>query len=208
VNILGPLLEGFVTGMALSLMLGTVFFAILHNSVKYGWKTGMYIATGVIISDVGFILLAAGSTEFAGFLTKWNSEISLAGGLILVGLGLFMIFRRNVNMESQISGSRNKSRVYYAINGFLLNVINPVNFFFWLGISTVLTISFEYSFSQKLLFFFATLLAVFITETLIAWFASRISKWVSPGNLRRLNRITGTVFILAGLRLVIYFFSA
>ena len=61
--------EGFVTGMALSLMLGTVFFSLLRNSLQYGYKSGFFIASGVILCDVIFISLALLSEGFAIF--RW-----------------------------------------------------------------------------------------------------------------------------------------
>jgi threonine/homoserine/homoserine lactone efflux protein len=75
--------QGFVTGIALSLMLGTVFFALIRNSLIYGYKTGVYIALGVIASDVIFISLALLSHGFAVFLKHYEQLISVVGGSIL-----------------------------------------------------------------------------------------------------------------------------
>jgi L-lysine exporter family protein LysE/ArgO len=50
--------SGATSGFVLSLMLGTVFFALIQNSIDYGFTTGIYIAAGVVVSDVLFISAA------------------------------------------------------------------------------------------------------------------------------------------------------
>ena len=51
---------GFSYGIGLSLMLGTVFFALIKFGLSNGYKAGLAIAAGVIASDILFILLAFG----------------------------------------------------------------------------------------------------------------------------------------------------
>ena len=52
------LMYGFLTGMVMSVMLGTVFFALVQNSIDYGFRTGIFIALGVIASDLLLITLS------------------------------------------------------------------------------------------------------------------------------------------------------
>ena len=43
--------QGLATGFVLSMMLGTVFFALIRNSISFGYTTGVWIALGVILCD-------------------------------------------------------------------------------------------------------------------------------------------------------------
>lgn len=195
--------EGLITGFVLSMMLGTVFFALIKNSLAFGPKTGVFIATGVIICDVMFISLALLSQPFADFLKQYKREVSIGGGILLLVFGVYMMAQSKPNMEAgKVFGQG--SNWFYIGNGFLLNVVNPVNFFVWLGISSSLTIQFQYDMSDKIIFFTASLFSIFFAEVGIALFASKLRKWVTPTILQRVNQISGLVFIGVGLKLIFF----
>ena len=144
-HLLNCILQGLLTGVILSFMLGTVFFSLIKNSLSSGYKTGIYIAAGVILCDVLFISLAILSTEFAKFLENNQNTISILGGLVLLAMGIGMILRAKPKPDAGKSfHSSSKSVIYYIGNGFLLNILNPLNFFSWLAISSVLKIKFNY----------------------------------------------------------------
>jgi L-lysine exporter family protein LysE/ArgO len=194
--------QGFATGFVLSLMLGTVFFALIKNSLSYGYKTGIYIALGVIACDMMFIALALLSQPFADFLSAYKKEVAIGGGLLLVVMGILMFFKSEPEVkESKELGYG--SALYYFGNGFLLNVVNPVNFFSWLGISSFLTINYQYTLNDKIIFFLASLLSIFITEFGIAFFASKLRKWVNSKHLKIVNMVSGIVFVAVGIKLII-----
>lgn len=195
--------EGLLTGFVLSMMLGTVFFALIKNSLAFGPKTGVFIATGVIICDIMFISLALLSQPFADFLKQYKHEVSIGGGILLLIFGIFMMAQSKPNMEAgKVFGQG--SNWFYIGNGFLLNVVNPVNFFVWLGISSSLTIQFQYDINDKIIFFTASLFSIFFAEIGIALFASKLRKWVTPTILQRVNQISGLVFIGVGLKLIFF----
>lgn len=192
--------QGLATGFVLSMMLGTVFFALIRNSISFGYKTGIWIATGVILCDIMFISLALLSQPFAVFLSKYKNEISIGGGVILMVMGLLMFFKSEPELQEGKAFGQG-SKWYYIGNGFLLNVVNPVNFFSWLGISSFLTIKYQYGINDKIIFFAASLLSIFLAEFGIAFFASKLSRWISQRALKRINQISGLVFLLVGIKL-------
>lgn len=196
--------QGLLTGVVLSLMLGTVFFSLIRNSIEFGYKTGIFIAAGVIICDVMFISLALLSSGFAVFLKDYQNTISTVGGLILMAMGAYMFFKsKPASTEGKAFVSSKSSVLFYMGNGFLLNVLNPVNFFSWLAISSVLTIEYSYNMNQQLVYFSACLFSIFTVEIGIAYFASKLKKWMTDKVIQRINQISGIVFFLLGLKLVI-----
>lgn len=199
-DIINCIWQGLATGFVLSMMLGTVFFALIRNSVAFGYKTGIYIAIGVILCDIMFIFLALLSQPFAVFLKNYESQISITGGVVLLAMGLWMLIKSEPKIkEGKIFGEG--SKLFYVGNGFLLNVVNPVNFFSWLGISSFLTIEYNYEMDDKVIFFASSLVSIFFAELGIAYFASKLGKWVTPKILKRINQISGLVFILVGIKL-------
>jgi threonine/homoserine/homoserine lactone efflux protein len=187
-------------------MLGTVFFSLIKNSLSSGYKTGIYIAAGVILCDVLFISLAILSTEFAKFLENNQNTISVIGGVVLMLMGISMILRAKPKPDAgKDFQSSSKSVLYYIGNGFLLNILNPVNFFSWLAISSVLKIKFHYQISDQIIYFSACLFSIFIVEIAIAYFASLLKKRMTDKVVQRINQTSGLVFIGVGLKLILGF---
>ena len=50
-------------------MLGTVFFCLVQNSIVNGFKSGAFVASGVIISDI--ILIVIGHFSATLFPQGW-----------------------------------------------------------------------------------------------------------------------------------------
>jgi len=190
---------GFGTGIVLSLMLGTVFFALIQNSVDFGYKSGVLIALGVVFSDVLFISGALLGTSFLPTIPNLSFYTSLVGGGLLIVLGLVSILKK----DPKIAYPKTKfgNIVYYFTTGFLLNVLNPVNFFFWVAIATKLTGE-NYTQSQQIVFFIGCLAAIFLTEVAIAFFASKLRNVFTAKVLRGINVVSGVVFVGFGIKLL------
>lgn len=194
--------RGFMTGLILSLMLGTVFFSLIRNSIMYGHKTGVYIALGVVICDVIFITLALLSQPFADFLNLYKRPIAIGGGALLTLMGIWMLIKSQPQMKEG-KALQEGNAMYYLGNGFLLNALNPVNFFSWLVVSSYLTIEYDYNLTDKSIFFTACLISIFLAEVSIAASASKLRKWVTPLVLKRINQISALVFVGFGLKLIL-----
>lgn len=197
------ILQGLLTGLILSLMLGTVFFSLIKNSINSGYRTGIYIAAGVVICDMVFIALALLSTGFAHFLETQQVLISRLGGGILIAMSINMFVhskpKADIGSTFQSSG---KNILYFIGNGFLLNALNPVNFFSWLTISTLLKVKLQYNLNDQIAYFSACLLSIFIVEIGIAYFASRLKKWMTDKIVQRINQISALVFAVVGIKLL------
>ena len=50
-----PLFSGIGFGLLLAIMLGPVFFTILQTSLHEGFKAGLFLAFGVLLSDAAVI---------------------------------------------------------------------------------------------------------------------------------------------------------
>lgn len=200
------ILQGLLTGVILSLMLGTVFFSLIKNSLNSGYKTGIYIASGVVLCDIIFIALAILSTEFAKFLKNNQNTISILGGLVLIIMGIIMFIKSKPKPDDgKIFKSTSKSALYFIGNGFLLNVVNPVNFFSWLAISSILRVKLNYQINDQIIYFSACLFSIFSVEVAIAYFASLLKKWMTDKIVQRINQISGLVFIGVGIKLMLSF---
>jgi L-lysine exporter family protein LysE/ArgO len=191
---------GLGTGLALSLMLGTVFFALIQISIDNGYKGGMLIALGVITSDAIMITLTIFGTRLFPPIDHFEMYASIVGGLLLLTLGLTSIFRKAPRLV--YPKSRLGNFVYFFSKGFLLNGLNPANFFIWVAITTNIHANLQYTHTQTSLYFLGCLLSIFLTEAAIAVFAYRLKQYFTPRLLSYVNKVAGSAFVVFGLRLL------
>jgi threonine/homoserine/homoserine lactone efflux protein len=186
--------NGFGTGFVLSTMLGTIFFYLIQNSIDNGFKSGIAIALGVILSDIILIYLSSLNAYLIPQGGTTEIIVRIVGACLLIFIGLFSIFKKKA---ATIYPFTKKMTVpMYMVNGFVLNVINPANFFMWVGISTTLYNSDNYSTTRMIVYFSGTILAIFLTEILISYSASKLKRFLDERAMTIVNVVSGIAFLI------------
>lgn len=194
-------LYGFLTGMVMSIMLGTVFFALVQNSIDHGFKTGVLISLGVITSDILLISLSWFNAELIpeGSTTDW--VVRLCGASFLLFYGFSNLFKKEIVAFPK---TKKMQVAKFVSMGFLLNVLNPGNYIGWLAITTQLQTVAKYSMSEAAFYFVGALSAIFMMECLISWGASFLKPYITARFLRLVNRLVGVLFI--GFAIALFFY--
>lgn len=188
-----PVLYGFLVGVALCLTFGTVFFALIQNSVDNGFRSGLKIVTGVIIGDILFVLAALLGTSFIPKVQGFEHIMAIVGVIFLTAMGLVNILRGSPRLAYPTT--RLGNFVYYFTTGFFLNALNPINFISWVTIVAYIRSHLHYSMPQQFSFMGAALVGVFATETALAYYANRLKRLFTPRVVTIFNRTTGFVFL-------------
>ena len=188
-----PLFYGFLIGVALCLTFGTVFFALIQNSVDNGFRSGMKIVFGVIIGDVLFVVAALLGTSFIPKVQGFEHLMAIVGVLFLTAMGLVNIFKGTPRLA--YPKTRFGNAVYYVTTGFFLNALNPVNFVSWVTIVAYIRSHLHYSVAQQYGFMGSSLLGVFVTELALAYYAHRLKRVFTTRVVTIFNRTTGFVFL-------------
>ncbi len=188
------LFYGTLTGIALCLTFGTVFFSLIQNSVDNGFRTGVKIALGVFVSDIIFVFCAIFGTTFLPDISNFQHWIAAGGIVFLLILGV----NNFINGQPNIAYPKTRfgNLLYYFTTGFLLNALNPVNFITWVTIATYIRSNLHYHMGQVTVFFTASVIAVFLVECAIAFYANKLKRFFTPKVVLIFNRVTGIVFIL------------
>lgn len=194
-------LYGFLTGMVMSVMLGTVFFALVQNSIDYGFRTGIFISIGVISSDILLISLSWFNSELIPEGSTTDLIVRFCGGIFLLVYGFSNLMKKD---RATYPKTEKKQIVKFISMGFLLNVLNPGNYIGWLAITTQLKTVAKYTLAESAFYFIGALSAIFIMECLIAWSASFVKPYITDRFLRLVNRFVGVLFI--GFALALFFF--
>jgi threonine/homoserine/homoserine lactone efflux protein len=197
---LSAFLYGLPVGFAFSFALGPVFFSLIKTSLERGFRAAVSIAFGVIAADIILLAIAYGGVD--AFLPKSNVDVTfwvqILGGLLLLGLGIGTMAKKPKNTEG-VTLADERHIFKHLSMGFFLNLLNPANFFEWMGAASLLKSKYHFETFENVSFFAGALLAVFCTELFVAYFATRLRRILSERVMFGINIVTGSVFIGSGL---------
>lgn len=202
---LQDILNAVPLGVALSFMIGPVFFVLLETSVLKGVKEAIIFDVGVILSDVFFITLAYfGSHQI---LEKIKDEPSLFifGGLILAVYGLISLLKKKEQIVVEdINLKVVKKSIYLKLilKGFFLNFINIGVLAFWIGMVVVIGPNVNMVPSRIFNFFLIVILSYFLVDLLKIFLAKQLQKKLTPEVIIKIKRGMGVLLIIFGLALV------
>ncbi len=197
------IIEGIGLGLIMALMIGPVFFMLINISIKNGFRSAVYFAFGVMLSDAFFITIIEFSKSLVGFINENRYLVALVGGVVLIAFGLSSIIKKvkdpkDIKIESDIG----KLDLFLeAIKGFVMNSLNPFVLLFWLSISTTLVVSQTSNLRDTVIFFSSTLATIFITDLLKGAMAISLKKVMTVRFISILNKVSGAGLILFGFRL-------
>lgn len=195
--------KGMGLGLVLALSVGPVIFSVVKQSINKGLRGGMAFVAGVWISDVFLIVLSNMFTEWVSELLKFRSAIGYTGSLFLLGLGIYYMLFKKIELAPEDVGEPNGlSAGEYArtaVAGFLINTLNPSVSLFWLINATALAAA--HDISERILIFTVCLLVNVLADTAKVMMAGGIRNRLNAGNIRVVNRVSGTILVLFGMAL-------
>jgi len=198
-------LNGIVSGIALALLIGHVFFTLLQTSVERGFTSGLFVAIGVSLSDSLYIFVS-----YLGLVQFLQSEVAryymaYGGGLVLFCFGIYYIFIKSKRVENfDRDKIKHKSPGRLIAKGFIINGLSPMVLFFWIATVGVATTQLGYTHGSDVLTFFTAIVAtVFITDLIKAKLADQLRLLITPRFIRILNIILGLVLVVFAGKLVI-----
>ena len=199
------ILSGFLFGLSTLLFIGPVFFYLLKSSIESGLKAGIAVATGIIVGDIICVLLAIygfGDYFETPIVQKFFAGI---GGILLLAFGLNYFFKPSINLKVEGKFTSKKIMVYF-INGFLINFINPFVFAVWFGFYTVNKAKLENE-NSIIISMTVTLIVIFSTDLLKAFFAKKITNYIKPSKLKIIFKAFGVIMIGFAIRLFFVLFK-
>ena len=192
-------LKGIITGALLSVFIGATFFMLIETSMTRGFKAALWFDLGVLACDA---LIIATVYFFASWITKVlvnNAYFTMAGGIAFVGFGINYIFSRRRETVYQ-----SKSPIAKLVfNGFFINLLNPAVAVFWLGSMAVALSQFNMTGKQAFIYFATTLGVVAVFDVVKAYFAYKLSHFLSHRILRVIYICSGVLMIGLGVYILL-----
>ncbi len=198
------LLKGIILGVTVAFIVGPVFFTLLQTSINRGFKAGLQLALGVLLSDLLIIILS-----YIGLLQLLNNTysyiwIGCCGGVLLIIFGLYSVTRKkklpDTSKIAEVKAHKAGFLTYF-IKGFLMNIINPFLLIFWITIVSYHAAQ-ETGKGELIVFFGAALTTIFFTDALKCFVAKKLKRFIAEKTLLWLNRTVGIILIVFGLVLI------
>ncbi|MEY2829216.1 MAG: hypothetical protein RIQ33_1074 [Bacteroidota bacterium] len=193
--------NGLLIGMSMVIFVGPVFFLLLTSSLSGGWKAGLAVAFGIIISDL--ICVSLVSIGLAPLLSSPQNlkYLGIGSGIVLIGLGLKYLFKKNVQLP--ISDEKNgKFILHYFSKGFLINFINPFVWLVWLGIIKYAESKTD---QHSFIYLAGVLIGIFATDVAKVFVANWINRWLDIAKLNKIYKLIGVVLIGFGIKMLFDF---
>lgn len=199
--------QAIVIILLLTFSFGPAFFALINTGIKFGYRTGSFLAIGVVMSDFFLCLLVCALVHF-GMANLLHSEktqtfFAIIGGIILIVFGAFFFKKIPVKTDDviDIENKLPSPRLMF-FKGFFLNLFNPTVWLLWLANVTAISKTLEYSMVKMILFFSIVLVAVLFVELFKVKLAGKIKNYLTNRIMTIVNYITGTALIIFGLILI------
>lgn len=194
-------INGFLFGLLLCVLIGPVFFALIQNSIEKGFWSGFFMAIGIALSDSFYIVVTYLGISQLVDNPQFNMWLGGIGGLIMLGFGIVYLAKPVPTKGLRQHHQQDTQWFQQIMKGFLLNGINPFVLFFWLGIISKVTLDFEYNTNESISFFVVLIATVFLSDVGKSYFATKLSQIVTPRFMKIMNRVVGIALILFSLRL-------
>jgi threonine/homoserine/homoserine lactone efflux protein len=192
----------------LTFSFGPAFFALINTGIKFGYRTGSFLALGVVLSDLFVCTLVSLLVHF-GMDNLLHSEktqtlFATIGGGILIVFGAFFFRKHPVKTDETIEINKNQlpSPKLMLLKGFFLNLFNPTVWLLWLANVAGSGKIMDYSMLKMMIFFGFILGAVLAVELAKVKLAAKIKHILTDKIMMVVNYITGTALIIFGMILI------
>ena len=195
-------------GIVLAFTIGPVFFTVLETSISKGIKAAIFVDIGVVLSDVVFFVIAFFSTNSLLKSIKENTDSwYFLGGVLLVayaGVSLIKIIQEKNNPENTEGAliENNPNLLKMAIKGFLLNIINVVVLFYWVGIILYFGPQLEMKESKIYLFFIIIISTYFTIDLGKIYLAQQLKKKLTDIVIKTIKIIINSFIVICGMFLI------
>lgn len=201
------LLLGIKSGLALSILVGPLLFALIQTSIEEGFRAGWAVGWGIWISDILFVAATYFFISMVSEIWEWDGfelTLGIVGGIIFILFGLGnLLSKAPVIQDMKEKAIRQNSYLSLWLKGFLLNTINPFTFFFWIGISGLVFTNGDPTETEAMYFYGGLIGTLIVTDTVKVALAKLIRQWLKPHYILWLRRIIGVLFIVFGIVLLV-----
>ncbi|MDZ4840188.1 MAG: LysE family translocator [Bacteroidota bacterium] len=195
------LLFGAGYGLAMSILIGPVFFLLIQISIEKGFFPAMSFAFGIVSSDIIIFTLAWAGIAALGSGELLTEIFELAGGALLFFFGIILVIKKAeepptpASIHDKIEHDHRK----LWIRGLAVNSLNPGAYIYWISVNTAST---KIIGDSRLMFgvmLVACMGMIFGTDLLKAIAANSLQHLMTKKFMVWFNRVSGIILIVFGI---------
>ncbi|WP_420318280.1 LysE family translocator [Ekhidna sp.] len=198
-----PIINGLIYGLIFIFALGPAFFALIQTSIQQGLKKAVFLAAGISVSDVFYVLIVLFGMTKALETDRVKFWIGLFGVVMLGIYGIYSWFK-TPKIHTEDTMMNESSDIKQFAKGLFLNGLNPFIIVTWATWVSVSVINFDYNFNEQLQFFGGMLITIFSMDLGKAFLAHRLKHLVTVKFVRNMNRTVAVILILFSLQIVYF----
>ncbi|MEP6583419.1 MAG: LysE family transporter [Ginsengibacter sp.] len=199
VDILEAILKGIAMGLLLIISVGPVIFTIIKHSINNGKEGGFSFIIGVWFSDFLLVVLSNVFSELIAQLMDFKKPIGVAGSFFLIGMGIYYLFFKKVTLHPEdisLPPLKASDHAKIALQGFLLNTLNPAVMAFWLTAATAIAVT--HTVRERIIIFLTALLLNMTADVAKVTLAGKLRSKLTIRNIRLINKVSGLILLIFG----------
>lgn len=207
------ILIGLMTALGLAISTGPVFLTLVQTSISKGFRVVVFFILGVSLADSSILFLCWFGLDKLDLGIDTSLIKLIAGfGLLAFGSSFFLKKKDTVKEPIETSGIESNlvetkdRRLVQLGRGLLINVLNPIVWAFWLGISQYSITKFPDRFDQ-IVYFCSILITVLLTDLLKGFFAEKLKPIFSANILKWFNWGIGILLVGLGVKFLVEYFE-
>ena len=197
--------QGMIVGLTLAAPVGPIALICIHRALTGGRWHGIASGLGVATADTFYASITVfWITLLSGFLLQWQWLFRLTGGLVLVGVGLW-IFRVIPPEVTDTSGSETYAKDYLSM--VALTLANLLTILFFIAILPGFGVVFSGgTFMPAVIFVFGVFVGEACWWIVLCGILGSLHLTLTRARLILINRLAGLVIVLFGIALVLSMF--
>ncbi|MEP7197600.1 MAG: LysE family transporter [Saprospiraceae bacterium] len=200
-------LKGCLLGISIGLLIGPLFFALIHSAMQLGIKKAIVLALGTWISDFS-LLLVSYFLMSKMVLPKNTSELQpiviIICSAFFILAGLFTFLNKTSQNADQEVSVKFLDLWHLFLKGFLINTLNPAAIFIWIGLATMIrNLNTGFEEIATVLFYLGVVSMIISLDVAKIYLGKFISGKLKLGVIEKIKWVSGSAFIISGLLLLL-----
>lgn len=208
------MLELFIKGVFIGIVFGVPAGAIgaltLGRSLQYGFVPGFVTGLGSTVADMIYALAGVfGITLIEDFITKWQSYISLVGGVILAIMGIAVYQKRNEHKNIALQDKEKSTKEKLPVLGmfgssFVIAMLNPATIVSFIAVFAMLHVNTEGSVWNGIGLVAGIALGTVIWWTGLSVLGAKLRETLAEKMYQRVHRMMGMILVGLGVIMVVH----
>ena len=190
------LIRGILIGLLFGIPVGAVGTLTVQRTYSYGFAAGIKTGLGSSAADCLYAICGAfGLTFITDFLLKYQIIISVAGGCLILVMGI-RLFGRKENVEEPQKQDAGNRRMF--LSSFAVGITNPAAILTFLFAFSYFGITGEIKVLQGIQIVAGVFIGTFLWWLILSASVVLLRKKTENRSFPYMNQIFGTILILFG----------